>query len=379
MVETIKNDSALINNDELESVIIEIDQEPLDKDKNNYRHEIVFEGDAKEYFNIWIVNIALTILTLGIFSAWAKVRKKRYFHGNTFLDGNSFEYTANPVSILKGRLVAVVLFAIYWVAANFYPMALIPVAIIAVLLLPWVIYRSLRFNALNSIYRGVRFGFDGKYKDAAKAYLFWPALFPFTLGLIWPYVQYKQNLMFVSQSRFGLGGFNFSAKGRDFYNIYFKLFIISLVFGFLAILGVMLMTYLSSVLASPSAEPGLYMVIVSVLTLLPMFIAQIYFYTYLQVRIRNLVFNNAIISNTRFKSTLDVSELFKIYLVNVIAIILSLGLLAPWAAIRVARYKAENTVVISERLLETMKASSAGGGNAMGEEVGDMFDVGVGI
>ena len=337
MVETIKNDFALINNEEPKSVINEKDQKPLDKNKNNYRHEIVFEGDAKEYFNIWIVNIALTILTLGIFSAWAKVRKKRYFHGNTFLDGNSFEYTASPVSILKGRLVAVVLFAIYWVAANFYPMALIPVAIIAVLLLPWVIYRSLRFNALNSIYRGVQFGFDGKYKDAAKAYLFWPALFPLTLGLIWPYVQYKQNLMFVSQSRFGLGGFNFSAKGRDFYNIYFRLFIISLVFGLLAILGVMLMMYLSSLLASPSAESRLYMVIASILTMLPIFVAQIYFYTYLQVRIRNLVFNNATISNTRFKSTLDVNELFRIYLVNVIAIILSLGLLAPWAAIRVAR------------------------------------------
>ena len=44
-----------------------------------------------------------------------------------------------------------------------------------------------------------------------------------------------------------------------------------------------------------------------------------------------------------------------------------------------ARYKAKNTVVISKQLLETMKASSGGGGNAMGEEVGDMFDVGLGI
>src|SRR6059058_745587 len=38
-----------------------------------YRPE--FTADPKEYFRIWIVNLALTIVTLGIYSAWAKVRK----------------------------------------------------------------------------------------------------------------------------------------------------------------------------------------------------------------------------------------------------------------------------------------------------------------
>ena len=30
-----------------------------------------FTGKTGEYFRIWIVNLALTILTLGIYSAWA--------------------------------------------------------------------------------------------------------------------------------------------------------------------------------------------------------------------------------------------------------------------------------------------------------------------
>ncbi len=34
-----------------------------------------FTGTAGDYFRIWIANIALTLLTLGIYSAWAKVRK----------------------------------------------------------------------------------------------------------------------------------------------------------------------------------------------------------------------------------------------------------------------------------------------------------------
>ena len=42
-------------------------------------HEFEFSGRGDEYFRIWIVNLALTILSLGIFSAWAKVRTERYF------------------------------------------------------------------------------------------------------------------------------------------------------------------------------------------------------------------------------------------------------------------------------------------------------------
>ena len=36
-----------------------------------------FTGKAGEYFRIWIVNVCLSVVTLGIYSAWAKVRRKR--------------------------------------------------------------------------------------------------------------------------------------------------------------------------------------------------------------------------------------------------------------------------------------------------------------
>ena len=40
---------------------------------------VIFEGKTSEYFGIWIVNLLLSLLTLGIYSAWAKVRRKKYF------------------------------------------------------------------------------------------------------------------------------------------------------------------------------------------------------------------------------------------------------------------------------------------------------------
>ncbi|MGA3159250.1 MAG: DUF898 family protein, partial [Steroidobacteraceae bacterium] len=46
-----------------------------------------FRGEGGEYFRIWIVNLLLTLLTLGIYSAWAKVRKQRYLYSNTSVAG----------------------------------------------------------------------------------------------------------------------------------------------------------------------------------------------------------------------------------------------------------------------------------------------------
>jgi uncharacterized membrane protein YjgN (DUF898 family) len=67
-----------------------------------------FTGSGAEYFGIWIVNLLLTIVTIGIYSAWAKVRKKRYFYAHTKIDGDSFEYRGKPIAIQKGRIIAVV-------------------------------------------------------------------------------------------------------------------------------------------------------------------------------------------------------------------------------------------------------------------------------
>jgi uncharacterized membrane protein YjgN (DUF898 family) len=80
-----------------------------------------FGGNATEYFGIWIVNLFLTVITLGIYSAWAKVRRKRYFYGNTWLADSNFEYHGNPVAILKGRIIAFVAFVAYSLTTQYSP------------------------------------------------------------------------------------------------------------------------------------------------------------------------------------------------------------------------------------------------------------------
>ena len=59
---------------------------------NTYPVHIRFTGSGSEYFGIWIVNLLLMLVTLGLYYPWAKVRRLRYFYGSTSLDGSSFEY-----------------------------------------------------------------------------------------------------------------------------------------------------------------------------------------------------------------------------------------------------------------------------------------------
>ena len=46
----------------------------------NIKLRLEFTGSGSEYFRIWIVNLLLTLVTLGLYYPWAKVRRLRYFY-----------------------------------------------------------------------------------------------------------------------------------------------------------------------------------------------------------------------------------------------------------------------------------------------------------
>ncbi len=118
-----------------------------------------FTGRGGEYFRIWIVNLCLSLITLGIYSAWAKVRRVQYFCRNTSFAGASFDYHGAPIAILKGRIVATVLFAIYTLAGRFSLGAGLCAFALIVMVMPFLLVRSFRFRLHNTRYRGLRFAF----------------------------------------------------------------------------------------------------------------------------------------------------------------------------------------------------------------------------
>ena len=144
-----------------------------------------FTGSGAEYFGIWIVNLLLTIVTVGIYSAWAKVRRLKYFYRHTELAGSSFDFHGSPIRILIGRVLALAMLIGYNVSVRLHsPMTLLVVIVLAVAL-PWLLRNSLRFRLYNSSWRGTRFHFRGSVAGSYRVFLLNGLLTLITL-YIWP-------------------------------------------------------------------------------------------------------------------------------------------------------------------------------------------------
>ena len=198
---------------------------------------IVFQGKASEYFGIWIVNLLLSLVTFGVYSAWAKVRRKKYFYNNTLIDKVAFDYHANPIAILKGRIIAFILFALYVYGKGSSPILAAVLVLLFFLALPWLIVRGSLFNARNTSHRGLRFDFVGTVSKAARVYIGLPILTIFTLGLIWPYIAHERSQYLMSNHRFGLSQFDMSRVVKQFYKVYLIIFIVPIM-GILAAIAI---------------------------------------------------------------------------------------------------------------------------------------------
>lgn len=204
---------------------------------SNAETPIIFTGKAKEYFGIWIVNLLLSIITLGIYSAWAKVRRKKYFYQNTLVEGVGFDYHASPIAILKGRIIAFVLFVLYNILAGLNPILAIGLLVAFMVALPWIITRGMLFNARNSSHRGLRFDFDGKYGQAFLIFVLFPILIVLSLGLAFPFVMHRINKFVFEHHKFGASRFQTAATVKAFYMIYLKLLGVLLLLGALMSFG----------------------------------------------------------------------------------------------------------------------------------------------
>lgn len=303
-----------------------------------------FTGKTGEFFGIWIVNILLTIITLGFYTPWAKVRTRRYFYGNTVLDNSAFDYTASPMAILKGYLIAVVAFAIYTAVSQIYPPSVFIFLLVFLLLMPWLVVRSMIFRARNSVYRNLRFTFEKSYKEAALIFTGLALLTPFTFGLLMPYLVYRQKKFFVENSGFGQSRFKFHGDIGAFYTPY--LILMGLVMVPMVIIGILAaiaipayQSYMEQAGQASqfinSAGPDESLIFIGIFIMYGiMILFYVFIFAYLESRIGNLVWNGIEFVTNRFESKLRARDLLWIYFSNIIAIIVSFGLLIPWAKIR---------------------------------------------
>lgn len=84
-----------------------------------------YDGSISDLYKIYLVNLLLTILTLGIYHFWAKTRKRRYIASSLQLKEDRFEYTGYGSELFYGLiygLFILILLSIplYWSAYTIY-------------------------------------------------------------------------------------------------------------------------------------------------------------------------------------------------------------------------------------------------------------------
>jgi len=363
-----------------------------------------FTGKGLEYFSIWIVNVVLTILTLGIYSAWAKVRTNQYFYGNTFLDGSSFRYTAKPLQILKGRIIATILFAIYYFTTIANPIVAGIILIIIMLFVPAFVVMAMSFRLRNSQYRNVHFNFDKNFSQAYKVF-FIPLIFVgcylFLIGqaehlqpgdreqsgnaifgllilgvmlgifVMVPWWEFIVTRFKATHAKYGQADFSFSATLKNYYGMYLKALLLSIIiFG---LLGAGIFT-----LQKTQPDEQSQLLFASMMSIF-VFPAYLWLFAYFQTKRTNLLFGNLSINGHHVRSEMTTGRLLMLYITNTLAIMLTFGLLMPWAKVRTANYKASITSLDVAGELNQFVTSQEQQQSAMGEEIGEMFDLDLGF
>jgi uncharacterized membrane protein YjgN (DUF898 family) len=188
----------------------------------------------------------------------------------------------------------------------------------------------------------------------------WLALLapPAIVVCAYPYVIGAIKRLMVRHSRYGIEAFAFSASIGQFYKVYLSALVI-------AITGGLVMLSLAFIpVIGWLAMPFVYFFVGAVII------------GYIRSRTTNLVLNSTVLGGrVHLKSSLSASQLAMLYFGNLLAIAFTLGLMIPWAQVRVARYRAEALSLESSSALEGFAGKITQDMGATGEEIGEFFSL----
>ncbi|MBZ2209879.1 YjgN family protein [Massilia soli] len=333
-------------------------------------HAFSFTGSGSEYFRIWIVNLFLSVVTLGVYSAWAKVRRLQYFDRNTQLAGASFDFDGDPKAILRGRVLAVALLAAYHYAFGFSLAVGLAVVTLLLIALPFMMRGALRFRLRNTRYRGLRFNFSGSGRGAYAAYLppvllfFAPAALlaidptgavvgVFLLGyLAWPLMHGAMKRYQHRHLEFGSQRASFDIKKRKFFRPYLAvvgLWIAAVIIISLAVTGA---TF--AIASGSGPELAAYAQLAAALALIYVF--YLVAGPYVQVRVGNMVWSGTSFPGITISSHLKARGYVRLQSVNALLTVLSVGLYRPFAVVRAYEYRLAHMTVQTHDNFERIAA-----------------------
>ena len=144
-------------------------------------YPLEFTGSGGEYFRVWIVNVLLSIVTLGFYTPWARKRTAQYFYSHTLVAGSPLEFTAQQRRMVMGFVLLVLITLAYNIAARTGQDTAVGLFLLGgAVLAPFIWASAMRFRLGATRWRGLRLQFTAGWKEVYMAS--WPV---FALALVW--------------------------------------------------------------------------------------------------------------------------------------------------------------------------------------------------
>lgn len=187
---------------------------------------LVHHGATGELFGIHVVNLLLTIITLGVYRFWARTRIRDYLWSNTSYAGDRLEYTGTGKELFLGFLIAfVLLVALSAATQGGYLLIDAPgsiqefalnagLAVVFVFLVGVALYRARGYRLSRTQWRGIRGAQTGSAVTYGLKRLAYIALTIITLGFYWPFMNTRLVAYGMNNTWFGDRRFVFEGSGR---------------------------------------------------------------------------------------------------------------------------------------------------------------------
>ncbi len=376
-------------------------------------YPVEFTGSGSEYFRVWIVNLLLIFVTLGIYLPWAKVRKIKYFYSNTLIDGHALDFHGNPRNMLRGTALVAVFFLLYSQAFSVSPWAALVASMAIIALWPVLFRASMRFRLSNTSWRGLRFEFSGNLKESfftvglPLALILGPlsaltlysqgldlkanpqageelglmyVVFMGVYALIVPYFFWRTASYQHNHYNYSLLRTELRCKPWDVYSIFLKT--MGAVLLMAAVVGLVLVMFtgvsIRSVVSSGGGVVGKLMFGVMFFVILA-FAFNAGIRSYWTTRMQNLLWTRTGNSRIRFISDLKLGPYAWQQFKNYLFIFLTLGFYWPFAVVATKRMQLEAMSLRSRVDFNALVARSHAETDAAGDAAADLFDADLGI
>jgi uncharacterized membrane protein YjgN (DUF898 family) len=343
------------------------------------------------------INFLLRIVTLGIYGFWAKTEVRKRIWSAIRIEGEPLHYTGTGKELFLGFLVVFFLVLLPIMASttavliafgpestisDVYKMALYAVFF---LLTGVAIYRAQRYRLSRTRWRAIRGALTGNPNSYAWTY-FWTALLvPLTLGWALPWRATKLQGIMTRETHFGSEPFRFDATSGPLYARFAVLWVAAAVIFGTAIAGISFGLYNPDTPIGTEGSPfeigpdgmprptALTVATVAVIAIVALVLFSIFNAWYRASQIRHFA-EHTRFDGATFKSTVTAGGLIWIAVSNLVIVIGTLGLLAPIAQVRAARYMFENLEITGTvRLAEIEQGADQH--IRLGEGLAQAFDV----